>query len=311
QKQGKMTAQALAEELEVSGRTILRDVDALSTAGIPIYADGGHGGGIMLDEKYRTTLTGLKESEVQALFISSNAHLLKDIGLGDAAEGAALKLFAALPAVHQPTVEFMRQRIHIDPLWWWHDSQRIPFWDVLQQAVYEDRQLQVVYENHQGKKVERTLEPYSLVAKSSLWYLIARREGEFRTYRVSRFYEVRLNGEHFQRQPDFDLPTYWQAHLQEFVETLSDYHFTLQVDPDRLNFLQRLIPGRYQIMEELPDDRSWITIKFQVESPDLARMLVFELGAQAVVLEPQELQTSVLKTARELLNWIRIPGTPD
>jgi predicted DNA-binding transcriptional regulator YafY len=185
QNRGKMTAQTLATELEVSRRTILRDIDALSFAGIPIYAEGGHGGGIALDENYRTSLTGLREIEAFTLFINSNTKLLGDIGLGHAAETTFLKLFASLPAAHKPTVESMRQRFLIDPDWWWHETQPSPNWDQLEQAVYEDRYIQVHYEKFSGEIVERTLQPYSLVAKSSLWYLIAKRDDDFRIYRVS------------------------------------------------------------------------------------------------------------------------------
>src|SRR5512145_2028347 len=128
QTRGKVTAQTLAAELGVSRRTILRDVEALSAAGIPIYTEGGHGGGIALDENYRLSLTGLKESEVHSLFISGNNQLLNDIGLGEAAENTLLKLFAALPALHRPSVDHIRQRIHIDPLWWWQDAEPLPFW---------------------------------------------------------------------------------------------------------------------------------------------------------------------------------------
>jgi predicted DNA-binding transcriptional regulator YafY len=202
----KMTAKALAEALEVSRRTILRDVDALSIAGIPLYTDSGHGGGIALDENYRLNLTGLKEPEVRSLFIASNAELLHDIGLGDAAQSTLLKLFAALPAPHQPSVNHIRQRILIDPVWWWHELQPLPFWDELQQAVYEDYRIQVHYENYNGEVVERLLEPYSLVAKASLWYLVAKRDSEIHTYRVSRFQQVTLLDSHFQRPSDFDLP---------------------------------------------------------------------------------------------------------
>ncbi|HEX2906913.1 MAG TPA: HTH domain-containing protein, partial [Phototrophicaceae bacterium] len=187
QTRGKVTAQTLAAELGVSRRTILRDVEALSASGIPIYAEGGHGGGIGLDENYRTTLTGLKEAELRTLFIAANTQLLDDIGLGGAAESTQLKLQAALPARHQSIVEQVRQRLYIDPVWWWHDTQPQRFWKELQQAVFEDRRIRVTYEYYSGEMVERVLEPYSLVAKASHWYLIGRREAEFRLYRVSRF----------------------------------------------------------------------------------------------------------------------------
>jgi predicted DNA-binding transcriptional regulator YafY len=298
QRRGKMTAQALAAELEVSPRTILRDVDALSAAGIPIYAEGGHGGGIALDENYRVTLTGLKEAEVRALFLSSNAELLKDIGLGEAAKSTQRKLFAALPPPHQPSVDYIRQRILIDPTWWWHDSEPLPFWAELQQAVYEDRLIRATYENYRGEIVERLLEPYSLVAKSSLWYLVASRDGQLRTYRVSRFHHVTLLDEHFRRAEDFDLPTYWQSHVQEFASAISEYSFTLRIHSSRINFARWLTPGRCEIIEAAED---WITARFHMESMDLAQMLVFGLAGQVGVVEPKELQEAVVGRAREIL----------
>jgi predicted DNA-binding transcriptional regulator YafY len=128
QARGKMTAARLARELEVSRRTILRDIDALSFAGVPVYAEGGHGGGISLDENYRTSLTGLKEAELRTLFISSNKQMFQEIGLGEAAESALRKLSAALPAGQQTAVRQVQQRFYIDPIWWWHDSEPLPFW---------------------------------------------------------------------------------------------------------------------------------------------------------------------------------------
>src|SRR5215831_10443662 len=213
QRRGKMTTQALADELNVSRRTVLRDVEALSSAGVPLYAEGGHGGGVALDENYRVTLTGLKEAEVRALFISSSTRLLRDLGLSEAAESTQPKLFAALPALHRQAVEHFQQRIYIDPVWWWHDDEPLPFWTELQRAVYEDRLIRVIYEHYDGEKVERILEPYSLVAKASLWYLVARRDGEFRTYRIGRFHAVSVVDSHFERQADFDLAAYWHGHI--------------------------------------------------------------------------------------------------
>lgn len=300
QARGKTTAQALADELEVSRRTILRDVDALSAAGIPIYAEGGHGGGIALDENYRTTLTGLQEAEVRSLFVSTNTKLLREIGLGEAAERSLLKLFAALPARYQPSVDHIRQRIHIDPMWWWQDSQPMPFWTELQRAVYEDRPIRAVYERYDNEIVERELEPYSLVNKSSFWYLLAKREGELRTYRVSRFRHISVLDSHFQRDPDFDLETYWQEHVEEFRDNLAEYRFTLRVHPDRLGFVQWLVPGRCEILET-PDD-GWVTVRLHLESVELAKMLVFGLGAHGEIVEPAELQEAVLNNARAILD---------
>ncbi len=301
QTRGKMTTQALAEEMGVSRRTILRDIDALSVSGIPVYTDGGHGGGVALDENYRVTLTGLKESEIRSLFISSNNQLLQDVGLAEAAESSLLKLSAALPTAHQPSVEFIRQRIHIDPLWWWHDGEPLPFWDDLQKAVYEDICIRTIYESYDGTISERMLEPYSLVAKSSFWYVIAKRDCEFRTYRVSRFHSIKLLDEHFQRDTDFDLADYWQTHLKEFTEALTEYAFMLRIHQSRLNFVKWLTPGRFQIIEAL-NESGWISIRVHMESIDLAKMLVFGLGKDAVVIDPPELAQAVIEAAHAILN---------
>ncbi len=297
---GKITAQALADELGVSRRTILRDVEALSIAGVPLYTEGGHGGGIQLDEHYRLTLTGLKEAEARSLFLASNARLLQDIGLGEAAESTLLKLFAALPAPHQPSVDHIRQRILIDPVWWWHDFQPLPFWSELQQAVYEDRCIRVVYEHYDGDLVERELEPYSLVAKASLWYLIARRDGALRTYRVSRFQQVTVLDTPFVRAADFDLPTYWQSHTQEFLAALSEYAFTLRLDSRRMASSKWYTPGRTEILEP-PGEDGWLTVRFWVESRDVARLVVLSLEDQAVVIEPVELRDDVQQAAHAIL----------
>ena len=238
QTRGKQTAETLAHELEVSRRTILRDIEALSISGVPINAEGVHGGGITLDKNYRTNLTGLKEEEARTLFLGSNEKVFTQLNLNDAAERTTLKLTAALPTRHQEAVQQIRQRILIDPAWWWQDSQSPQFWDQLQQAVYEDRCIRAIYERYDGEVVERELEPYSLVAKSSIWYLVAKREQELRIYRVTRFHDLTLLDNHFARDESYDLPTYWQSHLQQFVESMSEYAITLQVHPERMTFIK-------------------------------------------------------------------------
>ncbi len=300
QTRGKLTTSTLAEALGVSRRTILRDVEALSFSGVPIYSEGGHGGGIALDEAYRTTLTGLHAPEVRSLFIASNTSVLKDIGLDDASERLLLKLLAALPTAHRPTVDHIRQRVLIDSGWWWHDEQTPPFWDDLQHAVYEDRLIDVTYEHYRGEIVERTLEPYSLVNKSSLWYLVAQRDGELRTYRVSRFHQVRLLDQPFTRRGDFDLPTFWSDHLQSFMDSFSEYRCVLRVHPEKAAFVKWLQPGRWEEVSE-PDQGGWITLRLMMESDLMAKMLVFGLGAFVEVIAPPELAGAILADARALV----------
>jgi predicted DNA-binding transcriptional regulator YafY len=300
QTRGKMTAQALAQELDVSRRTILRDIDALSLSGIPVYSEGGHGGGIALDEQYRTTLTGLNTLEVQSLFVASNSHALRDVGLGDAAQSLVMKLLAALPRSQHSTVDHIRQRLMIDPMWWWHDATTPPFWDDLQRAVYEDRLIETTYENFDGEIAGRVLAPYSLICKSSLWYLLAERDGELRTYRVTRFHALRVLERSFTRRPDFDLPTYWQTILQNFVETYSEYRCVLRVEPNHMGFIKWLMPGRWELIAA-DDERGWLTIRLMLDSDTMAKMVVFGLAGSAEVVEPGELREAVLAQAREMV----------
>ena len=310
QTRGKQTAKKLAEELGVSRRTILRDIDALSLAGVPIYCEGGHGGGIALDEHYQTKLTGLHTPEVQALFVPNNQAVLRDVGLNDAAELLAIKLLATLPEPQRLTVDHIRQRLMIDPTWWWHNAEMPPFWDDLQQAVYEDRVIKTTYESYRGEVVERVLEPYSLVSKSSLWYLVARRDGAFRTYRVSRFHRIALRADHFTRLPDFDLPRYWNENLQEFIDSFSEYGCTLRVHPDRVGFIKWLLPGRWEVVEEA-GSAGWTTLRLMMDSAQLAQMLVFGLGTDAIVIDPPELATDVLAAAHEIIRHLAGPSAAE
>lgn len=303
QTRGKMTAKALAEELQVSRRTILRDINALSFSGIPVYSEGGHGGGIALAEEYRTSLTGLNTAEVQSLFVGHNHDALRDVGLGDAGQRLLLKLLAALPTTHHSTAQHIRQRLMIDPTWWWHDASISPFWEEIQKAVYEDRWIQAEYENFDGKIAERTLAPYSLICKSSVWYLLAERDGELRTYRVNRFHSVRLLDRTFTRNPDFDLPTYWRAHSQGLENLLPQYRCTLRIHPERISFIKWLMPGRWRLVTD-GGDREWSTISLSVDSVLLAKMLVFGLSGFVEVVEPVELQEAVVAQARRVLDQL-------
>ncbi|MCA9975164.1 MAG: WYL domain-containing protein [Chloroflexota bacterium] len=303
QTRGKMTAKALAEELEVSRRTILRDINALSFSGIPIYSEGGHGGGIALAEEYRTTLTGLNKLEVQSLFVTNNNDVLRDVGLDNAGERLLLKLLAALPTTHHSTADHIRQRLMIDPTWWWHDASISPFWEEIQQAVYEDRMIKTKYENFDGKITERTLAPYSLVCKSSVWYLLAERNGELRTYRVNRFHSVHLLDGSFTRRPDFDLPTYWRVHVQGMENLPSPYRCTLRIHPERISFIKWLMPGRWELVNDV-EDKGWTTMSLSMDSDLLAKMLVFGLSGFVEVVDPIELKEAVATQAREVLEQL-------
>jgi predicted DNA-binding transcriptional regulator YafY len=290
----------MAQEVGVSRRTILRDLDALSSAGIPVYTESGPGGGVALDENYQMALSGLSASDLPALFVSGLPSLLGDVGMEGRAEEILLKLFAALPTYHQQAVQQIRHRLHIDPLWWWYEDQPLPHWAKLQRAVFEDRKIRATYERHDGSLSERILEPYSLVSKAGIWYLVARREDDWRTFRVSRFHHVALLGERVKRSPAFDLAAYWREHVEEMKSTLPHYDFTLRIPSEREGFLRYNIVGNSTITE-LPDQPGWFKARVQVPSLDSAKMLLFGLGAAAELVEPEELRRAVCEEARRIV----------
>ena len=182
----RVTTGELAQRLSVSPRTIHRDMDALSGSGVPVVAERGVGGGWYLLAEYRTNLTGLSVAELQTLFVAAPARLFADLGLSGAAEGARIKLRAALPQAQHPDAEDVRERIHIDVVGWRQTEGALPAMPTLQAALWADRQVRIRYRRADDSERERTIDPLGLVAKGSLWYLIAAVEGEFRTYRVSR-----------------------------------------------------------------------------------------------------------------------------
>ncbi|MBZ0281114.1 MAG: YafY family transcriptional regulator [Anaerolineae bacterium] len=300
QTQGKTTTLALSETLEVSRRTILRDIEALSIAGVPVHAEAGHGGGVYLDEHYRVSLTGLKEAEVRALFVSTRPGPLQDIGLGQAAEATLLKLFAALPSLHRQEAERMQQRIHLDSAWWWQRGETLPYLETLKAAVFDDYRVQVCYERGDGEVVERILEPYGLVAKASVWYVIARRDGELRTYRVSRFIAVATMDEHFERDPAFHLAQYWHIHANAFVDNMPYFAFTLRLTAARLQFLKVYTSERYTIRDTSPDG-AVLMVDVRLSSLEEARMLVLGLGTDAEIIEPDVLREAVFLQAQQIV----------
>ena len=299
QTRGKMTAGELAGELEVSRRQILRDVDALSLAGIPVYSESGRCGGIALVDEYRTSLTGLNQFEVQSLMIMNNNHALREVGLGVAADQLLMKMLAALPNAQRSTADHIRQRLLIDPTWWWHDPAMPPFWDDLQKAVYEDRIIEATYEKYNGETTEKVLAPYSLICKSSLWYVLAERENELRTYRVNRFHSIHILDRPFSRRVDFDLSEYWQSHLKSFEEEFSDHNYIFRIHPDLIATLKSLFPGRWKMTGQ-GDERGWLTISLNLDSDLMAKMLVFGLAGSVEILEPAGLIEEVLNQARKL-----------
>lgn len=305
QTRGQMTAQELAERLEVSPRTIYRDLDALSSAGVPVYAERGPQGGVSLLENYRTNLTGLTEGEVRALFMLTVPGLMEDLGAGDAAEQALLKLTAALPTPFQKDVEMVRQRIYLDPVAWFAPEEPTPYLSLVQEALWRDQRLRMVYRRGDGQWVKRLVDPYGLVAKASVWYMVAGSFNRPYVFRVSRIQEAELTGSHFARPSTFDLPTFWQAWSSRLEAAQERFAVTLKVPPEGMQPLTQLLGDAlytHLAQADSPDKDGNLTITLTFESEEGALRKLLGLATAVTILTPASLRQKIHATAQHLLN---------
>jgi predicted DNA-binding transcriptional regulator YafY len=297
-----MTSRDLASQLEVSERTIHRDMEALSGAGIPVTAARGFGGGWSLLGDYRTSLTGLTETEMQTLFLTTPAKLLADLKLEKAAHGALLKLLASVPATLRKSAERARERIHVDVTGWSRREEAVPFLPVLQEAIWLERKLSFAYERGEGcDPVERLIDPFGLVAKGSVWYLVGSVDGSLRTYRVSRISRAEVLSEHAAVPDDFNLAGYWEQSASSFKANVPNYLATFWAEPaivPRLPFAGRF--ARVTETEEF-DNRGWrkVSIGFDVE--EMACEYAVSFGPSLEVIEPQTLREKVLAMIKATL----------
>lgn len=304
QARGRMTARKLAEELEVSERTIYRDIDALSAAGVPVYGESGPEGGYALLDSYRTNLTGLTEGEVRALFMLSIPEPLTKLGVSQELKAALRKLSAALPDAHRHDEERVRQRFHLDSIWWHQVEESVPHLQTIYQAVWQARKLYQTYRLPFAIEVEQVVDPYGLVAKAGVWYLVYAVSGCIRTHRVSALFDVRMLEESFERPADFDLAAFWKEWCAEREESRSYYTVAVRVAPDFLPELPRYFGSRIRtkIAQAGPSEaEGWITLELSFESLEAARDRILGFGRGVEVLEPQALRRSVLDFASQIV----------
>ncbi|MBO0782655.1 MAG: YafY family transcriptional regulator, partial [Ktedonobacteraceae bacterium] len=260
----RLTTRELARRLEVSERTIHRDMEALSSTGIPVLAERGSNGGWSLLEEYRTNLTGLNEAEIQALFFMRPAQLLSDLGLHQASEAGLIKLLAALPSISRHDAEAARQRIYVDTSGWHKIQEDISGLPRLHKAIWQESRLRFNYRSG-DQTYERIVDPLGLVAKGAVWYLVAAVEGQARTYRVARMQDVTILDEPCTRPKDFNLALFWTQSTSDFVSSLPRYHATVRISPQilpRLQGMSRLARIKHQ---EVDDTSGLITLRLQFE----------------------------------------------
>jgi predicted DNA-binding transcriptional regulator YafY len=311
QTRGRMTAQQLADELEVSVRTIYRDVDALGAAGVPLYGDAGHAGGYQLIGGYRTRLTGLTAAEAETLFLSGLPGPAAELGLGTVLAAATLKLRAALPASLRKNTDRIGERFYLDAPGWYRRPEEVPLLPLVASAVWDRQAIHVTYSRwKEPTEVSRRLEPHGLVLKAGIWYVVARCDAVMRTYRVDQIVAATPCDESFTAEPEFDLEAYWHSYLAEFHRRLHTDHAVIRLSPDGMARMQRLLSAAAaQAIKAAgtTDADGWVVARVPIESAAQALGDFLRLGSDLEILEPAELRE---QAARTILAMSAIYATP-
>lgn len=293
QSRGRVTGREMAERLEVSGRTVHRDMEALGAAGVPVYALRGARGGWQLDEDWRTQVPGLDEAELRALLMAQ-PRVLGHPRLAAAAERALGKLMASLPVSMRAQANAIRQRLHVDTTGWRGLSETVDALPIVQDAVARDRKLTFHYRKPDGERTERTVDPLGLVAKGSTWYLVANTSEGFRTFRVSRIENALVLETASERPPGFDLVTHWKTSTDQLRESRKRYAVTLRVESghaDRLAMWRCTTPRA----ATRPQPDGWVVREVDFDDEEQACFVALGLGPRAEVLAPAALRDRVRK----------------
>jgi len=304
---GRVSAAELAAELEVSIRTVYRDVEALGAAGVPIYATRGRAGGFALLDGYRTRLTGMTGDEADALFLTGLPTAAADLGLGTVLAATQLKLLAALPPELRERAARIRDTFYLDAPGWLRENDAPPFLATIAEAAWTQRRVEVRYERANRVVGNRLLEPLGLVLKAGAWYLVAvpvEKDGRGpRTYRVSRVQAAAVREEAFERPHGFDLESFWVEYQRGYEQRVYREVAVVRLAPagQELLFLVGTIAARRARAEmSEPDAEGWVTTRLPIESVRHAHHSLLQFGADLEVLEPAELRELIAGSARRL-----------
>lgn len=304
---GRTSARELAERLEVTQRTIHRDVEALSSAGVPVYAERGRNGGIALLPGYRTDVSGLTAMEARALFVfAGRGSPAADLGFENDLRGALLKLMAALPPPQRPGVDDAQQRVLVDPRGWMRAAEDLPHLPAIQEAVWAGTRVRLRYKaSGAASASERVLDPYGLVSKAGVWYLIAADRDEPRIYRVSRVEGVAATPEPARRPAGLDLEKLWTSLRRRVEDRGPGVEVVLRVRSERADMLLRMaVPQLSAPAERAPEagPDGWLTLSLRFVGEGAAQGLLLGFGADVEVLLPHSLRRSFAAAARSILD---------
>ncbi|KAA6462146.1 YafY family transcriptional regulator [Acidobacteria bacterium AB60] len=292
QARGRATERELAERLEVSQRTIHRDLEALSAANVPVVALRGSQGGWELAEGWRTQVPALEANELRAL-VMAQPRALGHPRLRAAAESALNKLMAALPGSMREEAAVMRERIHVDPTGWWEAGEDVSGLPLVQDAVMRDKKLTFDYIRADGEASARTVDPLGLVAKGSTWYLIARTPNGMRTFRLSRMSGVTVLATGFKRPARFDLNEHWKQSTTELEGKRRGYPVELAVQEGAAKWLRGWLRATPSGAGQAVPGEGWTAMRVEFEDLGQARFMVLGLGSRARVIAPPELRKAV------------------
>jgi predicted DNA-binding transcriptional regulator YafY len=305
QARGRMTASSLAQAMEVSPRTILRDIDQLSAAGVPLWGERGHQGGFQLQPGWSTQLTGMTEPEASALLLAGLPGPATELGLGAAAASARLKLVASLPAAWREQADRVGERLHIDPVDWYRARDNPRFLREVADAVWRGRHLSVQYESWRGTS-RHELEPLGLVLKAGAWYLLARKVNKegWRTYRLASMHSVTIGSRSFKRPRGFDLASAWETSARRFESALRSMEVRALVSPRGLTWLGNARSQAVVLPVEPGGSkarRGWREVLLAVESIEHGARQLLSYGAEIEVLAPPAMRAEVHRLARLLM----------
>lgn len=288
------TARELAERLEVSERTIYRDVDALSASGIPVYAERGAEGGIALAQGYRKALLHFAEEDIRALFIGG-ANALADLGLGANVELALEKLRGGLSDAQRSAAEKARGRIHIDQRRWYQNDPPTEKLALLRRAVWDDRRIELSYEDRMRAQSTRVVDPYGLVSKAGVWYVVARTEDGYRSFRADRIRLLRELDERFERDASFDLDAHWRETMSKLRQNEGRYVVTVRVTSEALPMVMSYWPSE----PVSGDDEACVRITFPSEDAAVSTLLSW--GESIELIDPDALRARIVDHARRMI----------
>lgn len=298
----RITAEELAEEFQVSVRTIYRDIEELSAAGIPVYGDRGPGGGFQLVDGYRTRLTGLASDEAEAVFMIGMPGAAEALGLGSAATSAGRKLLASLPPSLSEGAGRLGARFHFDPVDWYRAADSVEHLPAMARAVLDQRVVAMTYESWTGTK-QWSVEPLGLVLKAGAWYVVARSGGTERIFKVSNIREQAVQEATFERPADFDLAAYWVAELARFEAALRPATGTLRASAIGRERLSRLGAYAARAVEAAaaPDADGWAVVLLPIENIDQAALALLGIGPEVEVVEPRALRDRLREMAQQVV----------